>query len=215
MRTAISRFGMRTSSSFFFSDFGLSRSLSKEKGEDLTEYVVTRFYRAPEIMLSSHEYSKAVDMWSAGCSLAEIMSGRVLFPGQHYIEQVNLIIGLRGTPDDNTKKQISNEYALKYIDSLPSKPKVPLAEMFPGAPADALDLLDKMLDMNPSRRITVEEALNHPFLETMHDPEDEPSFEGAIDFSFEEDHSLNLDKVKRLILREIASFNPAYYDLAA
>ncbi len=87
--------------------------------------------------------------------------------------------------------------------------------MFPGAPADALDLLDRMLDMNPSRRITVEEALNHPFLETMHDPEDEPSFEGAIDFSFEEDHSLNLDKVKRLILREIASFNPAYYDLAA
>lgn len=69
-----------------FSDFGLSRNLSKEKGEDLTEYVVTRFYRAPEIMLSSHEYSKAVDMWSGGCTLAEIISGRILFPGQHYIE---------------------------------------------------------------------------------------------------------------------------------
>jgi serine/threonine protein kinase len=55
--------------------------LSKEKGEDLTEYVVTRFYRAPEIMLSSHEYSKAVDMWSGGCTLAEIISGRILFPG--------------------------------------------------------------------------------------------------------------------------------------
>ena len=197
------------------SDFGLSRSLSKEKGEDLTEYVVTRFYRAPEIMLSSHEYTRAVDMWSAGCSLAEIISGRILFPGQHYIEQVNLIIGLRGTPDEDTKKQISNEYALKYIDSLPVKPKVPLQELFPGAPAEALDLLDRMLDMNPGRRVTVEEALNHPFLETMHDPEDEPGFEGALDFSFEEDQSLNLDKVKRLILREIAAFNPAYYDLAA
>lgn len=68
------------------SDFGLSRNLSKEKGEDLTEYVVTRFYRAPEIMLSSHEYSKAVDVWSAGCSFAEIMNGKILFPGQHYIE---------------------------------------------------------------------------------------------------------------------------------
>ncbi len=67
-------------------DFGLSRNLSKEKGEDLTEYVVTRFYRAPEIMLSSHEYTKAVDMWSAGCSFAEILSGKILFPGQHYIE---------------------------------------------------------------------------------------------------------------------------------
>ena len=72
------------------SDFGLSRNLSKEKGEDLTEYVVTRFYRAPEIMLSSHEvltrffnleYSPAVEVWSAGCSFAEIMSGKILFPG--------------------------------------------------------------------------------------------------------------------------------------
>ena len=97
-------------------DFGLSRNLSKEKGEDLTEYVVTRFYRAPEIMLSSHEYSKAVDIWSGGCSFAEIMSGKILFPGQHYIEQINLIIGMRGTPNDECKKQITNEYALKYIE---------------------------------------------------------------------------------------------------
>ena len=81
----------------------MSRNLSKEKGEDLTEYVVTRFYRAPEIMLSSHEYTKAVDIWSAGCVLAEIMNGKVLFPGQHYIEQVNLIINNRGTPDAATK----------------------------------------------------------------------------------------------------------------
>ena len=66
-------------------DFGLSRNLSKEKGEDLTEYVVTRFYRAPEIMLSSHEYSKAVDVWSIGCSFAEVISGKVLFPGENYI----------------------------------------------------------------------------------------------------------------------------------
>lgn len=183
------------------SDFGLSRNLSKEKGEDLTEYVVTRFYRAPEIMLSSHEYSKAVDMWSGGCTFAEIISGRILFPGQHYIEQVNLIISVRGTPDDETKTQISNEYALKYIEGLPVKEKVPLAELFPSGPADALDLLDKMLDLNPSRRITVDDALKHAFLETMHDPEDEPSFEGAIDFTFEEDHSLNLEKVKRLILK--------------
>jgi len=80
-------------------DFGLSRNLSKEKGEDLTEYVVTRFYIAPEIMLSSHEYSKAVDLWSLGCSFAEILNGKVLFPGNHYIEQVNLIISARGTPD--------------------------------------------------------------------------------------------------------------------
>jgi len=85
-------------------DFGLSRSLSEQKGEDLTEYVVTRYYRAPEIMLSSHEYSKKIDIWSVGCSFAEVMSGKIIFPGQHYIEQINLIINLRGTPDEATKK---------------------------------------------------------------------------------------------------------------
>lgn len=88
-------------------------------------------------------------MWSAGCSFAEIMNGKILFPGQHYIEQVNLIITLRGTPDDDAKKYISNEYALKYIESLPKKSKVNLQELFPTMPIEALDLLDKMLDMNP------------------------------------------------------------------
>lgn len=58
-----------------------------------------------------------------------------------------------------------------------------------------------MLDLNPGSRITVDEALKHPFLESMHDPEDEPDFEGSLDFSFEEDSSLNMDKVKRLILK--------------
>lgn len=129
------------------------------------------------------------------------MSGKILFPGQHYIEQVNLIISLRGTPDEDTKKSISNEYALKYIDSLPKKDKVPLEELFPTSPKEALDLMDKMLDLNAYRRIKVEDALNHPFLESMHDPEDEPSFEGQVDFSFEDDPNLTLEKVKRLILK--------------
>lgn len=85
-------------------DFGLSRNLSKQKNEDLTEYVVTRYYRAPEIMLSSHQYTKAVDLWSTGCSFGELLSGKIMFPGQHYIEQINLIIENRGTPDEITKK---------------------------------------------------------------------------------------------------------------
>lgn len=110
-------------------------------------------------------------------------------------------MGMRGTPDAGAKSHITNEFALKYIDSLPQKKKVPLKELFPGVDANALDLLDKMLDLNPSTRIQVDDALLHPFLESMHDPEDEPVFEGKIDFSFEEDSSLSLEKVKRLILK--------------
>ena len=97
---------------------------------------------------------------------------------------------------------------------MPPKDKVPLAELFPGIAAQPLDLLDKMLDLNPESRIKVEEALSHPFLESMHDEEDEPNYEGVLDFHFEEDSTLTIEKLKRLILKEISSSNPAYYDLA-
>lgn len=96
-------------------DFGLSRTLSNEIGEDLTEYVVTRYYRAPEIMLSKHEYFNALDIWSVGCTFAEILTNKTLFPGENYIEQVLLIINMRGSPDADTLKFINNEYALKYV----------------------------------------------------------------------------------------------------
>ena len=104
-------------------DFGLSRNLSIQKGEDLTEYVVTRFYRAPEIMLSSHEYTNAVDVWSIGCTLAEIISGKVLFPGENYIDQVNLIIEKRGTPSKEVISTISNANARSDVESLPKRDK--------------------------------------------------------------------------------------------
>lgn len=87
-------------------------------------------------------------------------------------------MNLRGTPGTETKKLITNEHALKYIESLPTKSKVPLEELFPNLPIDAIDLLDKMLDLNPTTRIRVEDALSHHFLDSMHDPEDEPDFEG-------------------------------------
>ena len=82
--------------------------------------------------------------------------------------------------------------------------------MFPTQPPEAIDLLDKMLDMNPKTRIKVSDALEHGFLENLHDPEDEPEFEGTIDFSFETDPSLDLVKIQRLIIKEISYYNPEY-----
>jgi len=102
---------------------------------------------------------------------------------------------MRGTPDEATKSQISNEFALSYVEALPFKDKLPLNTLFPDYPAEALDLLDKLLDVNPQTRIEIKDALRHPFLELLHDEEDEPSFEGTIDFSFELDQSLDLAAV--------------------
>lgn len=164
---------------------------------------MTRFYRAPEIMLSSHSYSNSVDVWSIGCTLVEIITGKVLFPGENYIEQVNLIIEKLGTPDEATMSLISNENAKKYIESLGNKQKCPISDIVNFNNSDALDLIEKLLDLNPNTRITVDEALQHPYLANLHDPEDEPVFEGEIDFSFEGNPDLTLEDVKKLILTEI------------
>lgn len=90
---------------------------------------------------------------------------------------------------------------MKFVNSLPPKEKVDLTELFPGSPPLALDLLDKLLNMNPKDRIEIEEALRHPFLELLHDPDDEPIFEGTIDFGFENDPNLDLDSIMRFIFK--------------
>lgn len=92
---------------------------------------------------------------------------------------------LCGTPDEETLKMITNEHAKKYVSELPFKKKVPLNTIIKYSDPQALDLLSKMLELNPKRRITPLEALAHPYLAEFHDPNDEPTFTGSIDFSFE------------------------------
>ena len=97
------------------SDFGLSRSLCEKDQLSLTEYVVTRYYRAPEVMLCSHQYSKSVDIWSAGCTFAELLSKNYLFPGENYLNQIKLIIELLGTQSEEDMQFITNSHAKNYV----------------------------------------------------------------------------------------------------
>ncbi|TSK28023.1 Mitogen-activated protein kinase 3 [Bagarius yarrelli] len=148
-------------------DFGLARIADPEHDHTgfLTEYVATRWYRAPEIMLNSKGYTKSIDIWSVGCILAEMLSNRPIFPGKHYLDQLNHIL--------------------------------------------ALDLLDRMLTFNPIKRITVEEALAHPYLEQYYDPSDEPVAEEPFTFNMELD-DLPKEKLKQLIFDETARFQANY-----
>ncbi|XP_070068728.1 mitogen-activated protein kinase ERK-A isoform X5 [Drosophila takahashii] len=156
-------------------DFGLARIADPEHDHTgfLTEYVATRWYRAPEIMLNSKGYTKSIDIWSVGCILAEMLSNRPIFPGKHYLDQLNHILGVLGSPSRDDLECIINEKARNYLESLPFKPNVPWLRLFPNADALALDLLGKMLTFNPHKRIPVEEALAHPYLEQYYDPGDE------------------------------------------
>lgn len=190
-------------------DFGLSRGVEDEQKGDLTEYVVTRWYRAPEIMLACQEYTKAIDVWSVGCIFAELLARQPLFPGEDYIAQLRLICDKLGRPSEEDLNFVTSERARRFILSLPCNPPVPIATVFPNfkGETEALDLLVKMLTFHPERRITVEEALEHPFLKSLHNPDDEPS--AGFQFHFEhENDDLPRERVQELIWAEIRELHP-------
>ncbi|XP_045562911.1 mitogen-activated protein kinase 1 [Salmo salar] len=189
-------------------DFGLARVADPDHDHTgfLTEYVATRWYRAPEIMLNSKGYTKSIDIWSVGCILAEMLSNRPIFPGKHYLDQLNHILGILGSPSQEDLNCIINIKARNYLLSLPLRCKVPWSRLFPNADPKALDLLDKMLTFNPHKRIEVEEALAHPYLEQYYDPTDEPVAEAPFKFDMELD-DLPKETLKELIFEETARFN--------
>lgn len=181
----------------------------------LTEYVVTRWYRAPEIMLACQEYTSAIDIWSVGCIFAELLARSPLFPGEDYIAQLRLICEKLGRPPEKDLDFVTSERAKKFMISLASKPPAPLSELFPSHrnEKEALHLLKCMLEIHPKKRITLEKALEHPFLESLHNPEDEPVHEHAFSFEFENE-DLSRERIQDLIWEEMRSFHqdiPAKY----
>lgn len=186
-------------------DFGLARTTSET--DFMTEYVVTRWYRAPELLLNCSEYTAAIDIWSVGCILMEIIKREPLFPGKDYVQQLGLITELLGSPEDSDLGFLRSDNARRYVKQLPHIPKRPFTEKFPDVSPLAIDLAEKMLIFDPSKRITVEEALNHPFLSSLHEINEEPTCQSPFIFDFEQ-VSLSEDDVKELIWIETLKFNP-------
>ncbi|KAK2380387.1 Mitogen-activated protein kinase 1 [Trifolium repens] len=188
-------------------DFGLARPTMES--DFMTEYVVTRWYRAPELLLNSSDYTSAIDVWSVGCIFMELMNKKPLFPGKDHVHQMRLLTELLGTPTDADVGLVKNEDARRYIRQLPQYPRQPLNRVFPHVHPLAIDLVDKMLTIDPTRRITVEEALAHPYLEKLHDVADEPICMEPFSFEFEKQH-LDEEQIKEMIYREALALNPEY-----
>ncbi|KAF8629420.1 hypothetical protein AX15_003470 [Amanita polypyramis BW_CC] len=193
-------------------DFGLARGYTPGGGTSrvagnsgfMTEYVATRWYRAPEIMLSFANYSTAIDVWSVGCILAELLGGKPIYKGRDYVDQLNQILHYLGTPSEDTLRRVGSPRAQDYIRSLPIKPRIPFSNIFPKANPLAIDLLSQMLCFDPAKRISCDQALNHPYFQVWHDPSDEPICDSKFDFGFEEEDTI--DGMKRLIVKEVNSF---------
>lgn len=150
-------------------DFGLARGFHVEGQETMTEYVVTRWYRAPELLCECPYYGKAVDIWSIGCIFAELLIHEAFFRGDNPQHQLEMIVGRLGCPPrerlDFIESPIALASVLQYVHVTPPA----FASFFPRTASPlALDLLSKMLRVHPDDRITVEEALRHPYLKDFH-----------------------------------------------
>lgn len=158
----------------------------------LTDYVATRWYRAPEILLGSTKYSKGVDMWAVGCILGEIILGKPMFPGTSTMNQLERILTATGMPSREDIQSTMSVFAESMIGNLPTVEKVPLEKMLPDAPADALDLIGKCLQFNPNHRISAAQSLEHPYIAQFHNPADEPDCPHIIRIRISDNTKYNL-----------------------
>ncbi|PNH03540.1 Mitogen-activated protein kinase MMK1 [Tetrabaena socialis] len=183
-------------------DFGLARTGSERNF--MTEYVVTRWYRAPELLLSCEHYTAAIDMWSVGCIMAELLGRKPLFPGKDYVDQLKLIIKTTGPPSEDDLTFINSQKARAYIRALPPSEKVNFRKKFPEADPLAIDLMEKMLQFDPRKRVDVQQALKHPWLAQLHDEAAEPGAAGEFVLDFEEE-KLTEAMVRDLIYEELVA----------
>ena len=173
----------------------------KNMKRELTGHVVTRWYRAPEIILLEKDYGPAIDIWAVGCIFAELlgmmkenaptfMDRQPLFPGKSCFplspakdpqeqrkgfpfsstDQLAVIFAVIGAPSDEDKSFVTDQKALEYLDSFPKNMRVELKHKYPGAPADSIDFLNKILVFNPYFRMSLQDALNHKMFDQVRRP---------------------------------------------
>ncbi|KAL6223615.1 hypothetical protein ACLB2K_006998 [Fragaria x ananassa] len=150
----------RRTNALKLADFGLARAFGIPV-RTFTHEVVTLWYRAPEILLGSRHYSTPVDVWSVGCIFAEMINQRPLFPGDSEIDELFKIFRILGTPNEDTWPGVSSMPDFKC--SFPKWPSKDLATLVPNLESAGVNLLCKMLCLDPSKRITARSALEHEY----------------------------------------------------
>jgi mitogen-activated protein kinase 1/3/mitogen-activated protein kinase 6 len=193
-------------------DFGLARVhlTSEDWGCPMTEYVCTRWYRAPEVLCSWTHYTSAIDVWSIGCIFAEMYRRQPLYAGHSTQQQLEHIIKMLGTPAAAEVSNISNEKCKNFIETFSEQDGEDFDKVFSDMPESGRSLLQLILRWDPEARCTCEDALEHAYLENLHCPEDEPVREPLYsnDFEFER-REVTTEVLRDEIFRETLYYYPA------
>ncbi|GMS80974.1 hypothetical protein PENTCL1PPCAC_3149, partial [Pristionchus entomophagus] len=204
-------------------DFGLARLINPAAGERMSAYVVTRWYRAPEIVLGI-PYTNKVDVWSIGCIIAELINHQVLFPGMDRTRQWAKIVNVLGSPSEQFISQLPERIATA-VRSINRVPRRPIEEIVPDhnflqdterpgsylTADNARNLISKMLEIDPNERYSVAEALRHPYVRVWYKEEEvnAPLAGDGYDRDLDEE-DLTLEELKTLIFEEVKRFEKTH-----
>ena len=191
-------------------DFGLSRSIPEDNlpGNDiiLTDYISTRWYRPPEVLVGSRHYSFSVDLFSVGCIIAEMFRTRPLMQGSSSMDQLERIFELCGNPRAADIQSWNSPSALKIVDLVKARRRVRLDELCPHLPEEANKLVKKLLRLDPSSRGTAVSGLEHEYLEAFHDSSKEGVYpHGPVDIGIDDGSKLTPDSYRRALYSEFAA----------
>lgn len=152
-------------------DFGYARDFSES---NLTTYVQTRWYRAPELLFDQKKYNTSIDMWSFGCILAEMITKKVLFKGSNQIDQILKIVEILGCPSGDDLDSIENPEIKSILTNFKEYKPKNFGEIFAISDENVIDLLSKLLVFNSEKRLTAEQCLLHPYYKEIHNSCPEP-----------------------------------------
>lgn len=193
-------------------DFGLARIIDENSEgtspsqQVLTDYVATRWYRAPEILLGSNYYTFGVDLWAVGCILGEMLLGNPMFPGTSTMDQLQQNLKITGYPTPKEINAINSPFATTMLTNCKKLiKKKPITKLYPKLSADAADLLENLLQFNPEKRLTANEAIKHAYVSDFHDPSNEPEAKSSIKIKFDDNTQLSVNAYRDELYRMIQS----------
>ena len=161
-------------------------------------------------------------MWSMGCILAELLLGKPVFPGTSTLNQLDRVMEITGRPSAADVESINSPLAQTMLESLPPTKAKNMRDMFPTASNDALDLMKSLLQFNPGKRLTAEQALKHPYVTQFHNPDEEVNCTRKIHIPIDDNQKFSIreyrnklysdiHKRKKELRKKILAQHQAYY----